>query len=496
MKIFYRYLCVVLVSLVVACGGGGGSPGEGSGTLPLKVDVPAGEGTFDNPVRIKANQGRLFKITGGRTKGGASGTEKRSYLVNVEETGVVGLSWAKTGDTEAEDLFVVSWISGPKQTKVTVRDADDKAVSFYVKTDPPEPVNLYTTAPDVLTIGVGTDAARTFDIGGGSAPYTVNVANTNVARVELLPNGKQWKIIGVAIGETQVIIRDATGAENGVKGIAINVGAPELRISPETLLMPVGIEGIAKISGGQPPYKVAGGIPSAISARVVGDELKIVGSLASKLDVTVEDATGQTVKVEVEINVSTTSIRFSPSALAVSENDTQPIDFTVFGAVGEFCIFTSDPTYLRPDGSVCRTNTNVRLITGTAGTRCVTGDKVVTLTVVDSMRSTGIAQITIKDNGPGCGTAGLALTPNAVSVNVEVGTNEATSNNVVITGGSGSYVVTSSNPQLATATVAGNVLTIKGGVVAAPLGAPVDVTVTVRDANNPSLNASVTVTVR
>jgi hypothetical protein len=62
-----------------------------------------------------------------------------------------------------------------------------------------------------------------------------------------------------------------------------------------------------------------------------------------------------------------------------------------------------------------------------------------------------------------CGTTGLALTPNAVSINVEFGANKATSNDVVITGGSGSYVVTSSNPQLATATVAGNVLTIKGG---------------------------------
>lgn len=496
MKIFYRYLCVVLVSLVVACGGGGGSPGEGSGTLPLKVDVPAGEGTFDNPVRIKANQGRLFKITGGRTKGGASGTEKRSYLVNVEETGVVGLSWAKTGDTEAEDLFVVSWVSGPKQTKITVRDADDKAITFYVKTDPPEPVNLYTTAPDALTIGVGADSARVFDIGGGSAPYTVNVADTNVARVKLLPGGRQWEITGVAIGETQVIIRDATGAENGIKGIAVKVGAPELRISPEKLTIPVGIQGIGKISGGQPPYKVAGGIPAAIRATVVDDELRVVGDLASKLDVTVADATGQTVKIEVEINVSTTGIRLSPSALVVSENDAQPIDFTIFGAVGEICVFTSDPTYLRPDRAACSTNTMVRLITGTTGTRCVTGDKIVTLTVVDSMRSTGVAQVTIRDNGPSCGTTGLALTPNAVSINVEDGTNEATSNNVVITGGSGSYVVTSSNPQLATATVAGNVLTIKGGVVAAPLGAPATVTVTVRDANNPSLSASVDVTVR
>jgi hypothetical protein len=193
----------------------------------------------------------------------------------------------------------------------------------------------------------------------------------------------------VAIGETQVIIRDATGAENGIKGIAVKVGAPELRISPDKLTIPVGIQGIGKISGGQPPYKVAGGIPAAIRATVVNDELRIVGDLESKLDVTVADATGQTVKIEVEINVSTTGIRLSPSALVVSENDAQPIDFTIFGAVGEICVFTSDPTYLRPDSAACSTNTMIRLITGTTGTRCVTGDKIVTLTVVDSMRSTG-----------------------------------------------------------------------------------------------------------
>ena len=495
MQKIFRFLTFMLVMFLAACGGGGGSGGEPIGTLPLSVDVPAGFGTLANPVVIKANQGRLFKITGGRIKGGADGTEKRSYLVNVEETGVVGLSWAKIGEDEASDLFVVSWLNGPKQTKITVRDADDKQVSFYVKTDPPEPVNLYTTAPDSLTIGVGSEAARTFDIGGGSAPYTINVADSNVARIELLAGGKQWKITGVAIGETQVIIRDATGTANGIKGIAIKVGAPELRISPDKLTIPVGIQGIGKISGGQPPYKVAGGIPAAINATIVGDELRILGSLASKLDVTVADATGQTVKIEVEINVATTSIRFSPSAIVVSENDTQPIDFTIFGAVGEVCLFTSDPTYLRPENAACSTNSTVRLITGTAGTRCVTGNKTITLTVVDSMRSTGLAQITITDNGVACGTTGLAVTPTAVSVNVDDGVNTATTNNAVITGGSGAYVVTSSNPQLATATVASNVLTIKGGTVAAPLGAPATVTVTIRDANNPSLSAAVTVTV-
>lgn len=489
MQKIFKFLTLLLVSILAACGGGGGSPGETSGTRPLAVDVPAGYGSESNPVPIKANQGRLFKITGGRTKGGADGTEKRSYLVNVEETGVVGLSWAKTGDKEAEDLFVVSWVDGPKQTKITVRDADDKQISFYVKTDPPSPVDLYTTAPDPLTIGVGATVARTFDIGGGNAPYVVTGANSNVALVEMV-GATQWKATGVAIGQTTVTIRDAAGR---TKGLVLIVGAPELRISPDKLTIPVGIEGIAKISGGQPPYRIAGGIPAAITAVVNGDEVRILGSLASKLDVTVADATGQTVKVEVEINTVTTGIRFSPGALTISENDAQPIDFTIFGATDKVCIYTSDPTYLVPETAGCTVNRTVRLVTGSRGNRCVAANKSITVTVVDSTRAVGTAIVTIADNGTGCsggaGGAGFAVTPAVITVTAKGATNSATSNPVVITGGSGSYVVASSNPAVAVATVSGNVVTITGGTAAGTA------TITIRDQNDPNQSATVTVTV-
>lgn len=491
MQILFKFFALLMVAVVAACGGGGGSGGEPGGTQPLRVELPAGQGTVDNPIQIRANQARLFKIIGGRTMGGADGKEKRSYLVYVEETGAVGLSWAKVGEEEASDLFMVQWADGPKQAKITVRDADDKQVVFYVRTDPPEPVELYTSAPVELTLGVGADAARTFDIGGGNAPYAVTVADSNVARVELVAP-KQWKITGVAIGQTNVVIRDAAGRTTGV---AVKVGAPELRISPEKLTIPVGLKATGKISGGQPPYHVAGGVETAIKTTILGDVLEIEGLLAAKLDVTVADATGQTVKIDVEVNTATTGIRFSPSELVVSENDRQPIDFTVFGAVGNICVFTSDPRYLRPESDGCGTDNKIRLVTGTNGSRCVSDDLDITVSVVDANRSMGTATVTIKDNGPGCGTTGLALTPNAVNVNVDDSNQTSTENDVVITGGSGMYVVTSSNPQLATASVSDNVLTIKGGTVPAPLGAPATVTVTVRDANNPNLSATVTVTV-
>lgn len=486
MQKIFRFLAFLLVVTLGACGGGGGSGGEPSGTLPFKVDVPAGEGTATNPVRIKANTSRLFKISGGRTMGGADGKEKRSYLVNVEESGVVGLSWAKTGDEESTDLFAVAWLDGPKQTKITVRDADDKQIVFYVKTDAPsaEDLALYTTAPESLTIGIGSAASRVFEIGGGTPPYTATGANNNVAVVEMV-GSNQWKVTGVGLGNTTVTIRDALGA---TKGVVLEVGAPPLKISPEKLTAPVGIRSIAKITGGQPPYRLAGGIPAAIQVEVQGDEVIIIGSLASKLDVTVADATGQTAKVEVEINTATTGIRFSPGAISISENDPQPIDFTIFGATGEVCIFTSDPTFLKPETLGCTLNRTVRLINGTRNSRCVDGTTEILVSVVDATRAVGTAVVKIVDNGA-CGSAGLAVTPTGVTVNRETLTTPATSNDAVITGGSGSYVVTSSDPSRATATVSGNVVTVKGGTATGTA------TITVRDQSNPALSAVITVTV-
>lgn len=109
----------------------------------------------------------------------------------------------------------------------------------------------------------------------------------------------------------------------------------------------------------------------------MGDELRIKGNLASKLDVTVADSAGKTVKIEVEINTATTSIRLSPSAVAISESDTQPIQFGIFGAVGATCVFTSDPSFLLPTVPGCATRSSVTLNTGTRGGRCVNGSQVI-----------------------------------------------------------------------------------------------------------------------
>lgn len=406
MKKIFKIFMPMLAAALVACGGGGGSPGEPSGTSPLSINIPAGE----NPVRIAANTSRIFKIIGGRNSGG--------YVVSPDETGVV------TASSDSQGLLTVAWVDGPKETKITVRDADNKSISFVVETGKAI-LPLYTTAPSGLLVGVGASVARTFTIGGGAPPYRINGSNNSVATIELIGRD-QWKVTGVAMGSAAATIFDDKGAEVVVNFV---VGAPELRMTPEKLTMPIGLTAIAKISGGQPPYVLAGGIPAAIAAEIKGDELHIVGSLASELDVTVADSVGQTVKIEVEINTATTAIRLSPSSSTVAETDNQNLTFTVFGAAkGEVCFFSSDPSLLKPrvvaadPTKTCLTSdgpaTPLSFVveTGSQGNRCVNASTPVFISVVDAARSVGEAVVSILDNGADCGLGVFSVSPSVLNM--------------------------------------------------------------------------------
>ena len=447
-KIF-KILMLMLAAVLVACGGGGGSPG-GNPSQPTLVTTAGTE------IIVPVGAARNYQISGGVPPYRVGNTDQAIAI----------------GQISGSTLTIGALAAGA--TKVSVLDNSGASVSIDVKVGSSIP--LYSTAPSDLTIGVGASAARTFWIGGGGAPYTVEGGDSNVALVQMLGD-TQWRVTGVAIGSTTIKIRDAAGEEIS---IALEVGSPELRMTPDKLTMPVGLEAVAKISGGQPPYRVAGGIPAAITVTVVGDELRIKGNLASKLDVTVADSAGKTVKIEVEINTATTSIRLSPSAVAVSENDTQPLQFGIFGAVGATCVFTSDPSFLQPTVPGCANRSSVTLNTGTRGTRCVNGTTVVALTVVDENKSVGNAEITIVDNGS-CGS--LTLLPATAQVSV------GATMQVAIAGGSGQYIVSSDNPSVATATATGVVLIVTAG---SRSGSAV---ITLRDQSDTSKVATLPVTV-
>jgi hypothetical protein len=368
------------VAMLAACGGGGGSPGSNPNQGALSVGAVTA-------VTLMPGEARDLPVSGGVPPYRVVSTEQAIAVATLD----------------GNRLIIGGQNAGSTQVTVSDRAGQSVQLSVTVGTSIP----LYTTAPAALSLGVGPTEARTFRVAGGVKPYVITGSAPLVATVTQL-DAEQWRIQGVAIGDMTVRIRDAAGTELEV---AVTVGSPELRISTDSLTLPIGIPATVVLSGGQKPYSVAGGIPSAIQVRLVpgsDSEFEILGLLATgDVDVVFSDATGKTVKTKVTINTATTQIRVSPSAIALAEQSGSAVKFNVFTAAkGDLTVFSSNPGLVaisavtkpefNPDGTVKTFGSFVGTVSGTA---CVAANTAVTLTVIDSNGSVGNATVTVVDVG-------------------------------------------------------------------------------------------------
>ena len=443
----YMRIIFLLISatLFASCGGGGGSAGSNPNQPNLVT-------TAGDVLTIPAGAFREYAVSGGVPP----------YQVSSSEPAIA------VGNINGSTLSIGALAGG----KAAIRVFDFKGTSVLTDVTVGSSIPLYTTAPSSINIGV--NVTRSFSVGGGAPPYTVVGSSSSVATV-VQTDSTHWSITGVAANASGTVkIRDAAGASVEV---GFSTTPPELRISPDKLTMPAGMEAQVTLSGGQPPYSPAGGIPAAIQvtpAVSTDGKFKIVGNLASKLDVTFVDSAGQSAKVEVEINTATVSFRLSPSPVSISENSIDDLTFSLFGFYGDsgtgassgsVCIYVSDPKYFALDSS--RTTCSIfssalrtfKLVTGTRGNRCVSADTPIAIRVVDSQGSVASGTVTIVNNGTSCGgsSTGLSVTPSSVSVRPGL------SSDVVVRGGDGRYTAVSGNLGVATVTVSGDIVTVTGG---------------------------------
>lgn len=444
MKYLMRFLVLFFIAFLAACGGGGGS----SGANPNQSNLIS---TSGDVLTIPAGAFRQFTLSGGVPPYQATSSEPAIAVGNV-----IGNSLS------------IGAISGGK---ALVRIFDYKGSMVATEVTVGSSVPLYTTAPSPLKIGV--NISRTFTIGGGAPPYTVEGGNSSVA-VVTQTDATHWSGMGKVIGGSdQVKITDSSGA---VVTVDLSTAAPELRISPSELTMPTGMEAEITVTGGQAPYMPTGNIPAAIQINptVSSDgKFKIQGSLASALDVTFGDSAGQSVKVKVTINTATVSFRMSPSPTIVSESGYESLAFSIFGFYGDsgtgatsgnVCLYISDPTYFSLDSTRTQcsnfsaSSRSFTLNTGSRGNRCVSADKEIKVRAVDSKQQVADGVITILNNGTGCNTNGqLSLSTSSISLD------SGRKVDVLIQGGTGTYIASPTNGAIVSAFVTGDVLSVTGG---------------------------------
>lgn len=486
MKYLKQFLSVFFLAFLVACGGGGGS----SGSNPNQPNLTS---TAGDVLTIQAGAFRQYTLSGGVPPYQATSSEPAIAVGNI-----------------SGNSLSIGAISGGK-AQIRVFDYSGASVSTEVTVGSSVP--LYTTAPSVLSVGVNLPA-RIFSIAGGSPPYRVEGGDGLIA-VVTQTDATHWSVVGKALGGSfPVSISDSGGSTPVV--VQVSTSAPALRVSPDALKTNSGSESIVTVSGGQPPYTSAGGIVSAITTSPVvstDGKFSIVGLQAGKYDVAFMDSAGQSIKVVVEIFTGATVFSIAPGFLSVSESSDQDLNFNLYGfagdaagSSGQVCIYVSDSSYFQLDSSRATCSVfspsarSFKLMTGSRGNRCVSGNKTVTLQIVDSRGNVAklpdptdeklflSPTVTILDNGTSCeagvvNTGGLSVTPGgAVALSASV-----TGQTVFIMGGSGSYIATSGNSNVATVSMSGNQLTVtRGGTLGST-------TITVVDTANPTKTTALTV---
>ena len=317
----------------------------------------------------------------------------------------------------------------------------------------PNTPTLFTTAPATLTLPIG--ALRSYSVRGGVPPYAIQ--NSDARVVAGFVNGEVLTLNSSSQGQATVTILDNKGA---ALSITVTVGR-DLKLSLDNVQSFVGDTVNVTISGGTPPYRTST-VDLGVKAVVNGDQLIMTLGVVGDVDVAVLDANDQSAKVKVTVINGTPQIRISPNAVTVSESDTRPLTFTVFGAgSGPIIVNSSDPTLLKASVS----GSTVTVVTGTNEDRCVDADKQVTFSVVDSRGAVATAVVTIANSSGGCSD----LTAPTGDFVVQAGATRS-----VVLGGdaSGGYQPSSDNELVATATFSGGVLTIKGIAWVCPTPAP------------------------
>lgn len=331
----------------------------------------------------------------------------------------------------------------------------------------------------------GTDLSAMIYVFGGTPPYFIgNTISTLIVRPEVVSaNGASFTVTptGGCIGTpgAPVTIRDSAGRTTTVSiaNIPGTVAIPALSASPSTInLSSCDASANIQVAGGRSStYFVASG-SDALVAVISGGTVTVrrrspSGPAAATGSIGISDGTSV---VNVSVVLSGAALGACPSAgLALSSNAVRLNDcssaaqVTVSGGTGTY-------TASSDNGSVTASvNGSVVSIRRTTNSAAFTSS---TVTVSDGNSS---LPITVTGNGAGAGVCGGTASSPLVA-NPSTGVDLATctsSPNVVISGGTGTYSVATSNAGILV-TATGNILAISRRVPSTgPVSTPQSVTV-------------------
>jgi len=477
-------------------------------SVSTTLSVVAASGPATTPLYVAAPGAVNLEVAAASTYGISGGTAPYSVSssnVSVASASVSAASFTVTGIKAGAAQVIVFDAVGQSATVNVTIGAGGSVAS----------VPLFTTAPMAVTLASGA-AASSYSIGGGTPPYSVSSSNASVVTATG-SDSTSLHLTSVAAGSATVVISDSVGTklEIAVTVTATTITPTPLAVLPSSATANVGDVLSFGISGGSGSYSsvtvqnASIASVSASSAGTYSDHLSPVSGAnfyvkllnVGNTTVAIVDSLGQTATLTLTVNIRSSTLGLSPSAIQVSEGSSAPIALNIYGGSAPYTALTDDSllTGVSITGTAALPTLMIGL--GSNGNRCITpydspslphlyvanGIYNVTLTVVDSLGASATSTLSIKDDG--LGEFSTACADMTVIVSPAAATNIVGSVlTFTINGGLPNYIITSGNTAIATVTP--SLVTTNGGTFTATLVAVGSTTVTIMD----SLGATTTVT--
>jgi hypothetical protein len=318
-------------------------------------------------------------------------------------------------------------------------------------------------------------APQTYNVGGGTAPYSFSSSNTAVATGSMV--GNLLTVSAVSGGTAQIVIFDAAGASITIS-LTVNSGGSTTNlftVAPSALTLAIGEAKPFAVGGGTGPYVASTSNATVATAVMNGNTLNVNGIAVGTAQILVFDATGASVAITVTVPTVENNLPLfttAPSTIVMA-----------VGGVGTYSISGGKAPYSFSSSNVSVVTGSINVVSNILSLNAV-GFGTAQILVFDSTGASVAIAVTVPS-----GNDGISLFTSAPSaVTMPAGASSTFS----IGGGAAPYTVTSSNIGIATVqTIAGNKFTVTAGAVGAgqliildAVGASVSIVVNVNAGNS------------
>ncbi|MFZ6820484.1 beta strand repeat-containing protein [Undibacterium sp. Ji22W] len=349
-----------------------------------------------------------------------------TYVVNSSNSSIASVS-------SSTNKFTITGVSSGK-TVITISDQFGQKISLTVNVSSGS--DLFTTAPESLTVGVGANT-QSFTIGGGTQVYTVS--SSNLAIVNVIKSGNTFVISGVSPGTSTVTITDSSGAK---KVVSVTVGSsqPLFTTAPESLTIAVGVPTQSfRAGGGAQAYTVISSNQQIATVSQTGSEFVITGVAPGSTTIVITDVVGAVKRITLTVGSNQALFVTAPATLDVGIGSTSPT-FDIGGGEPSYVVTTSNSLVASVSNSL-----NKFSVTGVSSGKAI-------ITITDKFGQKVSLNVNVSS-----GSDLYITAPATVSVGLGL-----TSSTYTIGGGSKIYTVSSGDNSIVSVVQNGNQFVLKG----------------------------------